>query len=83
MFFQKYWHIVGSDVCQAVQHSFANGFMHRNMNHTLISLIPKVKQVQKMRDLRPIALCNVIYKIISKVLASRLQPIMDSIIKED
>ena len=42
------------------------------INHTNVVLIPKVKNLEKMSDFRPISLCNVIYKIISEVLANRL-----------
>ena len=50
------------------------------INHTNIVLIPKVKDLEKMFDFRQISLCNVIYKIISKVLANRLKPALPRII---
>lgn len=43
-FFQKYWHIVGDDICAAVKAFFQSKNMLRVLNHTLISLIPKVKK---------------------------------------
>lgn len=82
-FFQKYWHIIGTDVCNAVQQFFTTWIMDRRMNHNIISLIPKVKQVRTMSDLRPIGLCKVLYKIISKVLTTHLQPFMDSLIGKE
>lgn len=45
--------------------------MLKNLNHSIISPIPKVKQVVTMRDMRPIGLCNVLYQIIVKVLSIR------------
>lgn len=54
--------------------------MLKNAIHTIIPLIPKVKKVKTMKGLRPIGLCNILYKIIAKVLTSRLQPFIDRII---
>ena len=48
------------------------------INHTQLCLIPKVKNVEKMSDVRPISLCNVIYKCISKALTNRLRKVLDS-----
>lgn len=50
------------------------------VNETVICLIPKVKQASRLDDFRPISLCNVISKIISKVLANRLRLILHEVI---
>ncbi len=59
---------------------FHSGFMLKSLNHTFITLIPKVPNPEKVTQFRPIALCNVTYKIISKILVNRLKPFMDSLI---
>lgn len=56
--------------------------MPSGLNHTFVTLIPKVRKPVDMKDLRPISLCNVSYKLISKVLANRLKKILPSIIDE-
>lgn len=48
-----------------------------------IRLIPKITSPKVVADYRPIAICNVYYKIISKILTGCLQPILDSIISEN
>ena len=80
LFYQKFWHIVGNDVCSAVLDFLNSGTMLPEINYTHIVLIPKVKSPEKMTDFRPISLCNVIYKIISKVLANRLKIILPQLI---
>lgn len=56
--------------------------MPNDLNHTFVVLIPKVRKPIDMKDLRPISLCNVSYKIISQVLANRLKKILPAIIDE-
>ena len=77
---KNFWHVVGDSVIVAVMDYLHMGFMVLDINHTNIVLIPKVKQSKKMFDFRPISLCNVIYKIISKVLANRSKQILPSVI---
>ena len=80
LFYQKFWHVVGDNVVSAVLDYLNSGDILLDINHTNIVLIPKVKNPEKMSDFRPISLCNVNYKIISKVLANRLKQILPSII---
>jgi hypothetical protein len=59
------------------------GQMPEVVNNTILVLIPKVKQPQDLTQYRPITLCNVLYKIVSKVLVLRLRPILDDLISEE
>ncbi|KAK2652879.1 hypothetical protein Ddye_012735 [Dipteronia dyeriana] len=52
------------------------------INHSLLCLIPKVKRVERLMELRPISLCNVIFKCISKAFANRFRKVLDSIIAD-
>ena len=70
---QKFWHVVGDNIVIEVLDFLNSGCMTLDINHTNIVLIPKVKNLEKMPDFRPVSLCNVIYKIISKVLANWLK----------
>jgi len=53
-----------------------NGGALSNFKHTFLCLIPKKKKPTRTSEFRPISLCNVIYKIITKVIASRLKLIL-------
>ncbi|XP_061993936.1 uncharacterized protein LOC133711869 [Rosa rugosa] len=79
-FFQKFWNVVHHDVCLAVKHVLQTGQLSQESNFTHLTLIPKVKEPKLASDLRPIALCNVVYKIASKVLANRLKVLLPQII---
>ena len=82
LFFQKYWHIVGSDVTNAVLDFLQQGRMLGCVNFTNIVLIPKVQAPNNMSQFRPISLCNVLYKIISKVLVNRMKFILPQVISD-
>ncbi|XP_042962749.1 uncharacterized protein LOC122297028 [Carya illinoinensis] len=80
VFYQKYWSKVGKSVTVFVLNALNNGVFPKELNHTFISLIPKKNNPSKVSDFRPISLCNVLYKIISKVIANRLKKILPMII---
>lgn len=75
-FFQKYLHVVGSNVSNAVIDFLNSGRMLGCINFTHIVLIPKIKDPQCMSQFRPISFCNVIYKIVSKVLVNRMKTML-------
>ena len=80
LFYQKFWHVAGDMVINVVLDFLNFGYMVPKINYTHIVLIPKIKSPENIFDFRPISLCNVIYKIISKVLANRLKQILPHII---
>ncbi|KAM2624892.1 hypothetical protein TB1_031827 [Malus domestica] len=82
-FYQDHWDTVGPDVIKIVKAFWYSGTLLRKLNHTNLVLIPKVKCPKNMSQYRPIALCNVIYKIIAKVLTNRLKKVMPKVIGEN
>jgi hypothetical protein len=76
----KIWHIVGDRIKQEVLVVLNGGAMPEGWNETIIVLIPKNSPPCMLKDLRPISLCNVLYKLISKVLANRLKRFLSAII---
>lgn len=83
MFYKRLWDLVGEDLCSLVLNFLNGGHMPDDLNHTFVVLIPKVHKPVNMKDLRPISLCNISYKIISKVLANHLKKILPAIIDEN
>lgn len=81
-FFQTYWNVVGDDVVRCCQNFMATGELPCDVNKTIVCLIPKTKQPQKMTDLRPISLCNVLIRIVSKVMANRLKDCLAMLISD-
>lgn len=82
-FFQTYWSIVSTDVVVFCRNFIEHGILPDEVNNTLVCLIPKVKCPKQVADLRPISLCNVVMRILSKVLANRLKPCLNSIISNN
>lgn len=82
-FYQTHWETVGKSVTNAVLDFLNGGQLPDDMNRTTLVLIPKTKHPQDLKNFRPISLCNVIYKLCSKVLANRLRSFLDDIISAE
>ena len=79
-FFKAAWSIIGSDVTEAVISFFNSGSLLREINCTIIALVPKVPNPEFMNDYRPISCCNTVYKCISKIIAARINQCIPEII---
>ena len=82
LFFQQFWPVIGDEVAEAILTCLNTGSIPPSINHTFITLILKVKSPVRVSEYCPIALCNILYKLISKVLVNRLKNILPSIISE-
>ena len=82
LFFQRYWHVVRDDVTKAVLSCLSTGVIPTSLNNTFITLIPKVKSPTKFSEFRPISLCNIVYKLVSKVVANMMRGLLPLIISE-
>ena len=59
-----------------------SGSILESINSTFIALIPKIKDPKKVSNFRPISLCNVVYKLIAKVLVNRLKLILPCVVSD-
>lgn len=79
-FYKVYWPIIGPDMISEVQNFFTTGRLKQAYNHTFLALIPKSNNASKVEQFRPISLYNVFLKIITKILSSRIRPILEHLI---
>jgi len=72
--------MIWEEVCELINKSRKYGHVIPELNETFLTLIPKEEWVTHPKKLWPIDLCNVIYKILTKVIAHRLKPLLPFII---
>ncbi|KAM2674122.1 hypothetical protein EV2_015350 [Malus domestica] len=82
-FYQWYWHIVGVDVTNTIRNFFASGRLLKQVNFTHVTLIPKSKCPEKMSQIRSISLCNIFFRIISKVMANQLKLLLPAVVSQN
>nr|GEY43500.1 RNA-directed DNA polymerase, eukaryota, reverse transcriptase zinc-binding domain protein [Tanacetum cinerariifolium] len=71
-FFRKYWNVVGSNLCDAIEHFFETGSFLNGCNSSFVALISKITDAKFVNDFWPISLIGSVYKVVTKVLANRL-----------
>uniref|UniRef100_A0A803Q8S2 Reverse transcriptase domain-containing protein n=1 Tax=Cannabis sativa TaxID=3483 RepID=A0A803Q8S2_CANSA len=71
-FYREMWHDLGDEISKAILDFFHSGRIPKELNETVLALVPKVEFPNKVVDYRPNSYCNTLYKCISKVNSSRL-----------
>ena len=79
-FYQHFWMEVKNSVCEEIKEIFMRGVVSSYLNETLIALIPKCQNPESLSNYRPFNLCNLIYKVISKIIVARIRPHLSSLI---
>ncbi|KAL9661679.1 hypothetical protein QQ045_026505 [Rhodiola kirilowii] len=82
VFYQRHWHVVRRTVIEKVNQFFRDGILEEGLNETMIVLIPNCKRPKRVEDFRPISLCNVIVKIVTKILANQLKAALPAVVSE-
>eukprot|EP00253_Pinus_taeda_P006650 PITA_06650 len=80
---QNRWDIMGKDLYKMVHKSQACQKLGGSTNSSFLALIPKEKGANNFNRFRPISLCNIGYKLITKVIANRLRHILPKVIPEN
>ena len=82
-FFHHCWDLVRKEAWEVVKETRTSGQVLLSLNVTFLTLIRKEEMDTNLKQFRPISLCNAIYKIITKVVANGLKPIMTFIISKE
>jgi len=75
-FYLAFYDLLGQDMLKVVEECRLSGSLYNAINSTFIALIPKSDTPSSFNDYRPISLCNCLYKIISKIIANHVPPIL-------
>ncbi|KAK9028335.1 hypothetical protein V6N11_068142 [Hibiscus sabdariffa] len=82
-FYQQNWMVVDPSVCAFVRQVFDFSEFSPLINRNLLVLLPKVSEPTHLRQILPISLCNVLYKLITKTIVNRLKPWLPDWVSEN
>ncbi|XP_043725805.1 uncharacterized protein LOC122672387 [Telopea speciosissima] len=82
-FFRACWEVVGSDVCNAARYFFFSGRIPLGINNCFLALIPKTEGATSFNKFRPLCMGNFFYKMLSKVMARRLELVLPRLISQE
>jgi hypothetical protein len=82
-FFVHFLDLVGEDLLNMVEETRLKGKIYGGLNSTFIALIHKVNKPIGFGDYRTISLCNLYYKIISKIITNRIKPCLSNLISKE
>ena len=77
------WNIIKSDLFKMIKKSQSCSKIGGSTNSAFLALIPKEKKAHSFDRFRPISLCNIGYKLITKIIANRLNYILPHLIPEN
>jgi hypothetical protein len=83
LFYQTHWEFIRIEICTAVRSFLSGDPIPEGFCDSVVVLIPKTTNPQVLKNFRPISLCNVLYKIASKVLANRLKLVLPDVVSEN
>lgn len=81
-FYQAYWDLVGDSISYACTDMLLYGMFAASLNDIALVLIPIKSEPESISDLHPITLYNVVFKIVTKMIANRLRILLPSIVTE-
>lgn len=80
VFYKKYWDLVGGSLVECIRLFFESNKLEDKMNFAYIVLIPKSRGADSFNKFRPISLCNFSFKVITRIITSRLRSLLEKMI---
>lgn len=82
-FYTFFWDNLGDDLFHAIRHFMFTACTPKSWGKTFVTLIPKKEHPRKVMDFHPISLCDVCYKVVTKILANHLKHVLDGLISKE
>ncbi|XP_026417280.1 uncharacterized protein LOC113312758 [Papaver somniferum] len=82
-FYRHCWDVIQQDLYNAITFCWSEKIIPQGTNSSLLILLAKVRGSNTLRNFRPIGLSNFFFKIITKILATRLGSVLDNLVSEE